>query len=101
MGWQVGSLIFSSVEGLARLDQQSNSIDSVILLDPTYMVHRARTMKTYYGRTHDRPQIVVNFLADRITDGIQPVFLLMTTKRAAAVPTDTIARAFCLEAFWF
>lgn len=99
--WQVGSLHFSSVEGLVRLDRHPNSIDSVILLDPTCMVYRARTMKTYHGRTHDRPQIVVNFLCDHATNGIRPVFLIMTTRRAAAVPTDLIARVFCLEAFWF
>lgn len=99
--WQVGSMLFSSIEELARLKPDPGSIDSVILLDPMCMVYRARTMKTYYGRTHDRPQIVVNFLADQGTNGIRPVFMIMTTKRSAAVPTDSVARAFCLEGFWF
>lgn len=99
--WQIGNLLFSSIEGLQRLDHEAYSIDGVILLDPTCMVHRARTLKTYNGRTHDRPQIVVNFLADHTIDGVRPIFLIMTTKRAAAVPTDLVARAFCLEALWF
>jgi hypothetical protein len=99
--WQVGGLLFSSVEGLKRLKFQTNPINSLILLDPTCMVHRARTMRTSNGRTHDRPQIIADFLADQVTNWIRPVFILMTTKRAAAVPTDTIARAFCFETFWF
>jgi hypothetical protein len=99
--WRVGNLLFSSIEGLQRLNHEDRVIDGVILLDPTCMVHRARTLRTYHGRTHDRPQIIVNFLADRTIEGIRPIFLILTTKRAAAVPTDLIARAFCLEAFWF
>jgi hypothetical protein len=99
--WKVGNLLFSSIEGLKRLDHEANTIDGVILLDPTCMVHRARTLKTYHGGTHDRPQIIVNFLADNVIDGVRPIFLIMTTKRAAAVPTDLVARAFCLEALWF
>jgi hypothetical protein len=99
--WQFGNLLFSSIEGLSRLDHEVGSINTVILLDPTCMVYRARTMKTRRGRTHDRPQIVVDFLSDQSSQGLRPAFLLMTTKHAASLPTDTIARAFCLDAFWF
>jgi hypothetical protein len=99
--WQVGNLVFCSVEALRRLDMDDQPIDSVILLDPTCMIHRARTLRLGNGSIHDRPQIVASFLTDHFHRGPAPVLILMTLKRAAAVPTEAIARAFCLEAFWF
>lgn len=99
--WEVGGLIFTSVEELAKLDSQSMMVDCVILLDPTCMVYKARSLSTYSGRGHDRPQFIVNFLTDHVREGVRPPFLIMTKKKAGALPTDAIARAFCLETFWF
>ena len=99
--WQVGNLAFSSVEGLRRLDMDEQPIDSIILIDPNCTIHRARTLRLGNGSIHDRPQVVASFLTDHFHRGPAPVLILMTLKRAAAVPTEAIARAFCLEAFWF
>ncbi len=99
--WEVGKLAFRSVEQLADWDFTSCQVDSVLLLDPTCMVYRARTMHFAGDRTHDRPQIIADFLFDQRHCGTCPVFMFLTTKRAAALPTETIARTFCQEAFWF
>lgn len=99
--WRVGALTFSSIEALKQLESAREPIDLVVMLDPTCMVYRARTMKTASGRTHDRPQIIVDYISDHVFEGMHPAFLLMTTKRAAALPTDLIARTYCRDAFWF
>ena len=105
--WQVGSLIFTSVEALPKLSQEisscneSESISMVVLLDPTCMVHRARTMQLGNGRTHDRPQIIVSALFDLATDGLQPLFVTMTCKAAISVNSEQLARVYCRETWWF
>jgi len=43
--WQLDKLEFSSVEGLNHLECADTRIDSVILLDPTCMIHRARSLR--------------------------------------------------------
>lgn len=101
-GWRVGNRLFSSIEALAKTDLDEEEISAVYLLDPTCMVYRARSIMTYSGKSHDRPQLVANFLHDhRNSDGSQPLFALLTCQKAATQPTAGIARAFCLEAFWF
>jgi len=99
--WEVGKLAFCSVEKLASWDYSRPAIDCVLLLDPSCMVYRARTMRFGDRPAHDRPQFIVDFLFDPRHDGSHPAFMLMTTKRASALPTETIARTFCQEAFWF
>ena len=105
--WQVGSLIFTSVEALPKLAQENSqvneveSISMVVLLDPTCMVHHARTMRLGNGRTHDRPQIIVNALCDLATDGLQPLFVTMTCKSAISLNSEQLARVYCRETWWF
>jgi len=105
--WQVGCLIFTSVEALPKLAQENSnvnemeSISMVVLLDPTCMVHHARTMRLGNGRTHDRPQIIVNALCDLATDGLQPLFVNMTCKAAISLNSEKLARVYCRETWWF
>lgn len=101
--WQVGCLVFTSVEGLNKLDREydGNRVSIIILLDAVCMVHRARTMQIGNGRTHDRPQIIVNALCDLATDGLQPLFVVMTCKPAISIPTEKLARIYCRETWWF
>lgn len=99
--WECGNLLFSSVESLKRLDLQECPVDLVALLDPTCMIYKARSMQLYNGRLHDRPELVAEFVRGCNSSGNAPPLMLMTTRRGAAVPTDAIARAFLLEAFWF
>ena len=101
--WEMGSLVFTSVENLANLARQPNepSISTVVLLDSTCMVSQARTLQLGNGRTHDRPQIIVNALCDLATDGLQPLFMLMTCKPAISLPSEQLARVYCRETWWF
>ena len=101
--WQVGNLIFTSVEALPTLAQENmgTPISMVVLLDPTCMVHHARTMRLGNGRTHDRPQIIVNALCDLATDGLQPLFVTMTCKSAISLNSEQLARVYCRETWWF
>ena len=101
--WEVGSLVFTSVEGLAKLSWLPNepSISTVVLLDSTCMVANARTLQLGNGRTHDRPQIIVNALCDLATDGLQPLFMLMTCKLAISLPSEQLARVYRRETWWF
>jgi hypothetical protein len=74
----------------------------LIVLDPECIMYKARGWNRW-GRTihNDLPQHVVNFRAALDEDGWQPPLLLLTTKPAGAVYTESVARAFCLNGFWF
>lgn len=94
--WRYGELTIATVEQLCKVDPRG--VEGVILLDPTCMVHKARRWKTATGITHDRPQRIVNFLADtQNADGTAAVFVLMTTQRAKSLPTERIASVYCLN----
>jgi len=101
--WQVGCLEFTSVEGLNMLehDIDGRQVSMIALLDPVCMVDRARTLRLGNGRTHDRPQIIVNALCDLATDGLQPLFVVMTCKPAISIATEKLARIYCRETWWF
>ena len=101
--WELGSLVFTSVENLANLARQPNgtSISTVVLFDSSCMVSQARTLQLGNGRTHDRPQIIVNALCDLATDGLQPLFMLMTCKPAISLPSEQLARVYRRETWWF
>ena len=101
--WEVGSLVFTSVESLAKLAWLPNepSITTVVLLDSTCMVANARALQLGNGRTRDRPQIIVNALCDLATDGLQPLFMFMTCKPAISLPSEQLARVYCRQTWWF
>lgn len=101
--WHVGNLTFTSVEALPKLAKENNgaSVSMVVLLDPSCMVHQARTMRLGNGRTHDRPQIIVNALCDLATDGLQPLFVTMTCMAAISLNSEKLARVYCRETWWF
>ena len=101
--WQVGCLVFTSVEGLNMLERENarTQFSMIVLLDPDCMVHQARNLRLGNGRTHDRPQIIVNALCDSATDGLQPLFVVMTCKPSISIATEKLARIYCRETWWF
>ena len=101
--WQVGCLVFTSVEGLNMLKRENarTQFSMIMLLDTDCMVHQARNLRLGNGRTHDRPQIIVNALCDLATDGLQPLFVVMTCKPAISIATEKLARIYCRETWWF
>ncbi len=95
--WEVGSLVFTSVENLAHLARQPNgtSISTVVLLDSSCMVSPARTLKLSNGRTHDRPQILIRSETKLL------VFAEAATAfyRTGRKPTVLAERGFSIAAF--
>jgi hypothetical protein len=74
-----------------------------IILDPDCIIYKARGGANAQGKMYhnDRPQHVVNFRAALNADAWLPPLLLLTSKRAKAINTDVVARAFCLNGFRF
>jgi hypothetical protein len=81
----------------------ASGIAGVIILDPECIIYKARSGTDSWGNMHrnDRPQHIINFRADLDVDGWQPPLLLLTTKPAKAINTETVAKAFCLNGFQF
>jgi hypothetical protein len=89
------------LETLMSMPPVSDSpIAGIILLDPQCFVHSGRSFTRGNRRmVHDRPQMIVDFRASRAVGDWQPPFIHMTCKRAGAVPTDSVARIFCIESY--
>jgi len=81
----------------------SPGLAGVIIHDPPCIIYKSRSGTDSWGNVHhnDRPQHVVNFRAALDAHGWLPPLLLLTTKRAKAVTTNDVARAFCLNGFRF
>jgi hypothetical protein len=96
------NIILATPEQLRRVDRSlADEIAGIFLIDEACIVYRARgdTNGKYYR--NDRPQHVTNFRNQLIQDGWMPPLFVLTTKPAKSVNTDSVARAFCLDAFWF
>jgi len=99
-----GNILLCTPESLSNLDSRHRQmIAGLLLIDMLCNVHEARGIKTPGGFRvqHDRPQFVANFRGSLLEDGWTPPFLILTQKPAKAVWTDTVARAYCLDALWF
>ena len=101
--WELGCLTFSSVENALKLPdaREATSVSMVILLDSNCMVHHARTMQTWNGRTHDRPSMVADALTRQSMDGVEPLLMVMTSKPPISIDTNQMARMYCREAWYF
>lgn len=81
-----------------ELLEMSVNIAGVILLDPQCFVHSGRAFQNGNFRiVHDRPQMIVDFRSAFAIGKWSPPFIEMTSKRAAAVATETVSRVYCLE----
>jgi hypothetical protein len=98
------NIVLATPESLKRIDGSVNHhIAGVILIDMLCHVHRARHMPGPAGRfvSNDRPQMIVDFRNSVGFKGWVPPLILLTEERAKSVHTDFIARAYCLDGFWF
>ncbi len=94
------ALELTTLEHLPRLD--AVGVEGVILLDPCGFVHQARGCKTHFGKQHDRPQRLVDFVAKAAIDSPPgPVFAVMTTRPAIAQPTMRMAEVYRLAGWQF
>lgn len=96
------NIVLAPPEQLRHIDRSlTDEIAGVILIDEACIVYRARGDTNGKFFRNDRPQHVANFRNQLIQDGWLPPFLVLTTKPAKSVNTHSVARAFCLDAFWF
>ena len=89
-----------------RLNELHDCIDDtvagIILLDPNCIVHRGRGFgNNKYRIAHDRPQLIVDFKSELAIGRWTPPLFVMSLHKAAAVPTEAVARIYGLEALHF
>jgi hypothetical protein len=101
--WELGCLTFSSVESAVKLPdaREASPVSMVVLLDSSCMVHHARTMQSWNGRTHDRPSILADALTHQSVEGVEPLLMVMTRKPPISIDTNQMARMYCREAWYF
>ncbi|WP_164104421.1 hypothetical protein [Candidatus Laterigemmans baculatus] len=97
--WRAGGLTVTTVEGLGRLSAEDTS--GVILLDPRCHVHKARDFRTFSGRLHDRPQILVDYLAQTTAAGAPAGLFVWTLAAPKSLPTARMAEIYARAAWWF
>jgi hypothetical protein len=96
------NIILATPECLRDVDRSTNDeVAGVILWDDECIVYQARGGESTPFRRNDRPQHVANFRNRLGEAGWTPPFFLLTTRRAKSVNTHSVARAFCLDGFWF
>lgn len=96
------NVILATPETLRSIDRSApDEVAGVILIDDDCIVYLARGGQPGQFSRNDRPQHVANFRNQLMQDGWAPPLFLLTIKPSKSVSTDSVARAFCLDAFWF
>jgi hypothetical protein len=98
------NIVITTPEKLASIEiPDGQSVAAIVLEDMLCRVHllRGDEPKGWNYESNDRPQHVVNFRS-RLAEGMwMPPLFLLTERPAKAVETAAIARAYCLDAWWF
>jgi len=101
---QVSSnIVLTTPESLKRISAGDRAaVAGIVLLDLLCHVHKLRGMQRgHFHIANDRPQHVADFRNDiAVGDWLPPLFLL-THPPAKSIETAAIARAYCLDAWWF
>lgn len=97
--WHAGDLELVTIEGLARLSASDRS--GVIMIDPRCHIHKSRDFRIHPGRVHDRPQVVVDFLARTTNTGNPAILSLWTLSDPLSLPVTRIAEIYARAAWWF
>lgn len=104
--WRGEKTIFCLPEALADLSamilKESVEIAGVLVLDMQCTVHKARGFNNGKFRVcHDRPQLIADFRACLSQGNWAPPLVFFSQRPAKSVSTDSMQRAYCLEAFQF
>lgn len=103
--WTSSSVIHGTVESVSKWVRALTDpplIAGMFLFDPHARVHLAREIRNGEHRfAHDRPQIVVDMRASLTVQGWSPPLFILTTKGPRGVESESIARAYCLEAMQY
>jgi hypothetical protein len=96
------NVVLATPESLQRIRRaERNDIAALILVDILCHVHKTRAIgRGDFVVNYDRPQFVVDFrnAIGGVEDWLPPLIFL-TKRPAKSIPTDPIARAYCLEAW--
>jgi len=104
--WHAGNVTVCLIESLRAFSSEVKKRDlpiaGIIIVDPHCIVHRSRGFhrEDFYVR-HDRPQLVVDFRNSLAIGNWSPPLIVVSLRRAGAVSTSAIQRAYYLEAFQF
>jgi len=104
--WHGDNVIFCLPESLGQLTTELTDekvdVAGIILLDFQCVVHKARGFNNGDFRVrHDRPQLIVDFRSRLSIGNWAPPLILISQKPAKSVSTNSMQRAYCLEAFRF
>jgi hypothetical protein len=98
------NITLATPESLKRVSAEAASyVAGLLLVDMLCYVHRARNMprRGRFVVRNDRPQMIADFRNALCISGWVPPLILLTRERAKSVYTSNIARAYCLDGFWF
>jgi len=98
------NIILATPESLRRLGAAERcNIAGIVVVDMLCHIHKARggIQNGTFFASNDRPQQIANFRNSVAIDGWLPPLLFVTEKPAKSVTTDAVARAYCLDAWWF
>lgn len=104
--WTANKVTFCLPESLSHLlltiKAKGIAVAGVLLLDLDCVIHKARGFRNGDFRVrHDRPQLIVDFRAGLSEYRWTPPLICLSGKPAKSVPTDSMRRTYCLEAFLF
>ena len=97
------NIILATPERLKGIEEtQRHDVTGILIVDMRCHVHKLRGMlRGKFFVANDRPQLVANFRNSFLRDGWAPPLFLFTEKPAKSLNTSPIARAYCLDAWWF
>ena len=98
------NIVLATPESLRRIgDAERCDVAGIVVVDMLCHIHQARggIQHGNFYVSNDRPQLIANFRNTVALDGWLPPLVFVTQKAAKSVSTDSIARAYCLDAWWF
>ncbi|MEX2142520.1 MAG: hypothetical protein WD894_24920 [Pirellulales bacterium] len=97
------NIFLATPETLRRIPNEfRQDICSVIVIDLPCQIYKMRGFRhrSFYVR-NDRPQFLANFRNSNPVSDWLPPLILFTHKHAKSLETSAIARAYCLDGWWF
>jgi hypothetical protein len=98
-----GNIVVATPESLQRIGvSEQQDVAALNVVDPECYVHLGRGFtRGNFHVQNDRPQLIANFRHSVELENWLPPLILLTEKPAKSITTDPIARAYCLDAWWF
>ncbi len=98
------NLVLATPESLRRIENSDvRSLGGILIIDMQCHIHKARQgiRRGRFYVPNDRPQLIADFRSRMTIGEWAPPVVFMTQKRAKALNTDPVRRAYCLDGWWF